>query len=418
MKIKIALFGLFFANSIVHPIYADEPQVEEDEIELFSETQEEKEGAPANELEEDELNSKNLIKLGTTITMNPALIYQDDTLSSKNSVGAELKFSADVPKAWCNKDATANISGAWDAKEFNIKSAALSIGKMVTIGCSSTIFGYEKADSALIISGKGTVLQVKGQHAFNWFRLGYALEKPIGLEVGLFDKHKSEPEENSDPKDRTNKFDKSDNKERPFKIKNNWPAFGLSLGGVTDGWNIGLSGLFRCTDYTYGTHSNEGTSHFITYGGNLGIQYQIVPKKLTTTVQVIGVYGLGDYVSGLSAIQGDKEREEMCAAYYTDKEKDELSAINAWGAGGTLAYCVTPKWTVSIAGSYLTTLENSDKPAQAFTDQWHIAPKVAYEVNKYFTLSLGYNGTQERRVKKAKEKGFENKVSAGIKFSL
>lgn len=402
MKIKIALFGLLFANSIIYPAYADQYGCQ---------------------LEEGEATSEDLIKLGTTVTMGPAIIIQNKEWSTKNSLGAQLTFKADVPKAWCDKDATVKIGAGWDGKkDFTIKNAAVTIGKMVTMGYTPSIFGYEKADSASLISVDATVLQVKYEYASDCFRMGYAIERPIALQVGLFHKNKPESKEKDD-KDRTNKLDNSKDEKPFFKVKNSFPAFGLSIGAVTDHLNIALSGVGRFTDYTHSTDSKEKNlkpTHYFTCGGNLGIQYQVVPKKFTATGQGIYVHGLGDYVSGLAAVQKDEAREEMCAAYYTDKEKGQLSPINAWGLGATLEYCVTPKWTFSVRGSYLTatTEKDSPKPAQAFSAQWNLVPKIAYEVNKYFTLSGGYSLVEEFRIEKKENKGMEHKFSGSIKFSL
>lgn len=427
MKIKIALLGLFFANSIIDPMYADqyEFQLEVDEGVTPMVAQDGLKAEEAIDKKGDQAKSEDLIKLGTTVTMSPAIVYQDSTLSTKNSLSAQLTFNADVPKAWGNKDAIVKIGAKWNGKAFTIGKAAVTIGKMVTMGYTSSIFGYEKADSALLISGGATVLQIKYAYAFDWFRVGCAIERPMPLKVGLFDKNranetKSDKEENE--KGRVNKWDKLDNKERPFTGKNSIPAGGLNLGFVTDRCNIGLSGLLRCTDYTHSTNpgdkSLQSIHHFFTYGGDLGIQYQVVPEKFTATAQGIYVHGLGDYVSGLAAIQEDEERKEMCAAYYIDKEKNKLSPIDAWGFGATLAYCATPKWTFSIRGSYLTTTEDPQKPSEAFRAQWNVIPKVAYKVNEYFTFSGDYSLAKEFRIDAKKDKAPEHKFSGSVKFSL
>ncbi|AXI24169.1 hypothetical protein CE557_344 [Cardinium endosymbiont of Sogatella furcifera] len=422
MKIKIALLGLFFANSItIDPIYADQYdfQLEADEVD----------GAPlveqdvleAKEAAKDATKTEQLIKVGATVTMGPSVIYQDEAFSTENSLAAQLKFSADVPKAWCNKEAKVSIGTSWKGKEFKIKNAAVIIGKMVTMGYTSTIFGYEKADSSLLISPSVTVLQLKHAYSFDCFRFGYAIERPLALKVGCFDKNHSEEQDNDEKeKSRVNKWDKLDDKKRPVQTKDRIPAFGINVGIVTDQWNIGLSGLGRLTDYTHGTHEKDAKTHyFLSGGGHLGIQYEI-PKQFTFSMQGAYVYGLGDYLPGPAAIQDDKEREEMCAAYYIDKEKDTLYAISALGGGLMLAYCATPKWTLSIRGSYLSTLENEEehKPAQAFKYQYNIVPTVAYEVNKYFTLSGGYSLIKEGRQKEGKDKDMEHKWSGCIKFSL
>ncbi|CAH2559656.1 hypothetical protein [Cardinium endosymbiont of Oedothorax gibbosus] len=416
MKIKIALLGLFFANSILHPIYADQCgfQLEEDEVDK-----------KAEEAAEKKDDSKNLIKLGTTVTMSPAFVYQRQTWSTKNSLGAQLTFNADVPKAWCNKDATVKIDAKWDGNTFTIKNSTVTIGRMVTMGYTSSIFGYEKADPAWFISTDATVLQLKYEYTFDWFRMGCAIERPVALQVGLFDKNKSALEKKGDKEEDTKnqsiQLDHLKDKKLPFKVKNSIPASGFNLSVVTDRCNTSLSGLLRCTDYTHSTNSEEKKLqriYYATYGGNLGMQYQVVPKKFTATAQGIYVHGLGDYVSGLSAIQKDEERKEMCAAYYIDKENNALSSINAWGLGATLEYCATPKWTLSIRGSYLETVEDAQKPVEAFRAQWNLIPKVAYAVNKYFTLSGGYSLVKECRVDKTKNKAREHKLSGSIKFSL
>lgn len=422
MKIKIALLGLCFANSIIHPIYADqyEYQLEADEIDVAPIRHQN--DSKAKKDKKDKVESKNLIKLGTTIAMSPAIVYQGDTFSPKNSIGANLTFKADVPKAWYNKAATVDINTSWDGEGFTFKKVTIGIGKMVTVGYTSSIFAYEKADPDLLISPGVTVLQIKNEYTFDWFRLGYALERPIALQVGLFDKN--QPDEKSDKKEENKgpiQLDNLDNKDRPFKIKNSIPSVGLNLGFVMDQLNIGLSGLGRLTDYTHSTDpsaKNLPNKLEFTYGGDLGIQYQVIPKKITVTGQGAYVHGLGDYLSGLAPIQKDKTRQEMCAAYYTDKEKDSLSLINAWGAGGTLAYCAIPEWTFAIKGSYLATVEDPQKPAAAFRAQWNASLNAAYQFNKYLMFSGGYSIGEELKVDNQKNEGKKHTLAGGIKFSL
>lgn len=155
-----------------------------------------------------------------------------------------------------------------------------------------------------------------------------------------------------------------------------------------------------------------------TYGGHVGIQYQVIPKKFTLTGQGAYVHGLGDYLPGLAAVQSEKERQEMCAAYYIHKDQDQLSFIDAWGLGAALEYCVTPKWTLSIAGSYLSTVEDAQKPPIAFLNQWNLIPKVAYKFNNHFTFSGRYDLGIESRVDETKNKGAVQKFSGSINFSL
>ncbi|CDG49389.1 hypothetical protein [Cardinium endosymbiont of Bemisia tabaci] len=440
MKIKIALLGLFFANNIVHPIYADplEHRLEVDKTNtpLIIE----QDHVKVKESQEEEAKSEHLIKLGAAITMEPAVVYQNKKWSPKNSISANLTFKAEVPNAWCNQTAIFNIAAACKEDNTKLSSATVTIGKMTTIGCASTILSYEKADGALLISPGKNVLQIKNQHTFDWFRIGYAIEKPIALQIGLFDKtqpekEKSTSKEKEEKKEEGNgkkekeekkgkgpiQLDNLEDKERPFKIKNGLPSFGLNLSVVTDDLNISLSGLGRFTDYTHSTDPNAKNlpnKLAVTYGGHLGVQYQVVPKKFTITGQGAYVHGLGDYLPGLAGIQSDDERKEMCAAYYVDKDKDKLSFINAWGFGAALTCCVTPKWTLSIRGSYLTTPEDSEKPASAFRNKWNLVPNLAYAFNKYFTFSGGYNVEEEYKVDNKKNKGAVHKFSGSIKFSL
>ncbi|MGI2298787.1 hypothetical protein ACRRVB_03280 [Candidatus Cardinium hertigii] len=442
MKIKIALLGLFFANSIMHPIYADEyvTQLEADEVSINPIIEQDDVKVEAAQ---EEAKSKDLIKLGAAISMSPAMVYQEKRWSSQNSIGAKLTFKAEVPNAWCNKAAAFNIAASCKEKKTTLSSATITIGKMTTIGYGSTIFSYEKAADGLLISPGGSVLQIKNEHTFDWFRIGYAIEKPIALQVGLFDKNQpeekksaskeqekkkegqGEQKDDKEPKEpkgiRPNKVDQLTEKERFFKVQNNFPSLGVNLSVIRDDLNIGLSGLFRFSDYTHSTNpdaQNLPNNLAFTCGGHLGIQYQVIPKKFTITGQGTYVYGLGDYLPPLAAVQSDRDREEMCAAYYIDKDKNHLSFINAWGLGAALEYCVTPKWTLSIAGSYLATLEDSQKPGFAFLKQWNLIPQVAYKFNNHFTFSGGYDVNREFRVNETKDKAPVHKFSGGVKFSL
>ncbi|WP_243575300.1 hypothetical protein [Candidatus Cardinium sp. cByotN1] len=419
MKIKIALLGLLFGNSIIHSVRADEYDDEVDHLAIIKEKNDKHKA-------KDEDQSDHCLKLGASVTINPTITWQDDQWSTENSPGAGLTFKAEVPTACCSKTTTLHIAAGWGGgKELGIKHAAVTIGKMVTIGQTATILGYEKADPSLLISPSASVLQIKYEHTFDWFRLGCAIEKPVALEVGLFDKTKKRYDKKEDKDEPLfNQLDDSKDKERAFKIRNSLPAIGLNLGIVTDHVNIALSGLGRCTDYTHSTDPDATKlpiKYCATYGGHLGIQYQVVPKKFTVTGQGAYVLGLGDYLTGLSAIQKDDERKEMSAAYYIDRNKSDLSSIDAFGVGGTLEYAVTPEWTFSIRGSYLKTLEDSEKsekPVIAFLSQWNVVPNITYQANKYLTFSGGYSLVQEYRVDDKENKKPQHKLAGSIKFSL
>lgn len=424
MRIKVTLLGLFIANSMVYPAYAD------------------------NELNKDGLALKKAEKeptkfeLSGSLTMTPSLTFEDGSATRENGVKVGLACKADVPKVLCDKNAEIKVAVSLNKKEVKLDGATAILAKMLTVGYTGSIFAH-KESNALGVSAK--VFQIKLHHTFDCFQLGYAIESPVAVQVGRFDKtspaqdkevdpkakkedSKEDPNANKDKEDKKPKVnqveDPKKDKDLAFEIKNSLPALGLSLGLVTDRLNIGLSGLARLTDYAHidddasSGQKKTTTARKITWGGNLGIQYKVVPEKFTVTGQATYVAGLGDYVSGLKGIQGEEERKEMCAVYYTDAKKSALTLIDAYGFGGTVEFCVTPDLTFSVAGNYLTTLDDSNKPDSAFKEQWTLSPEVSYKLSKSWTVAAGYDGAKENRISKAESKDMNHKVSGSLKFSF
>lgn len=129
MKIKIGLLSLFFANSIIYPIYADKyaTQLEADEVNINPII--EKNDEKVDEVQVEEAKSKDLIKLGATITMGPSIVYQEKRWSSQNRIGADLTFKAEVPNAWCNQAATFKITAACQQEKLRLLVLLLPLGK-------------------------------------------------------------------------------------------------------------------------------------------------------------------------------------------------------------------------------------------------------------------------------------------------
>lgn len=428
MKIKITLLSWLVANSITHAAYAD---YNLDKDESASETliinQGEQQPADTHkELKEEEEEGEDKgeptrFKVSGSIKMNPSITMQDDKTTSKNEVAATLTCKADVPKVFCDKDAAINISASFKKEKVALTGATVTLAKMLTVGYTSSILANKEANPASLISAK--IFQIKMEHAFDWFRFGYAVESPVQLETGQFDK--------ANPSDKTlNILDKESKDENDklrvsnFTLKGNFPTFGLSSGLVTDRVEIGLSGLGRFTDYTHkdakDKQSKAKKEYLFTWGGNLGFHYKIVPKQLTFKGQATYVRGLGDYVAGLKEIQGDKKRKEMCAVYYTEPSKSDLFRINAYGFGGDVEWCITPKFTFSVSGDYITTVKDEDKPGKAFDSSWSVKPEMKYKLSKRWTVSTEWELSEENKVdtKVPDSKGMKHKIGGGINFSF
>lgn len=426
MKVKITLLGLLVANGMIPPTYA-EPDEDRFVIEKKEKWSMKKE---TNSEEKGEDGEPATVHIGGDVVMTPNAVHKEGQWTLSNDVKAILGFKTTIPEALYDKEAEIQVQIFLERERITFKAMKAMIAKYATIGYGGSIFEFEKANPALLVSPAASVLQLKFEHTFDErFKLGYALESPLELKPGLFDKNYVAPEEGEKPKEKEQKLtvnqidNTKENTKRAFKVKNNIPALGVSLGVVTDELHVALNGLGRVSDYTHSMDPDVKpkdltTKQQITYGVNLGIQYKVVPKKVTLAGQGCFVSGLGDYISGLGCIQADEKRKEMSAIYYTDAGKDKLTKIDAWGAGGTVEFCATPEWVLSVAGSYLGTLEDDQKPGSAFKYAWHITPKLAYRLNKHLSFSVGHAFTKEGKVDKAQSKDVEQKTSGGIKFSF
>ncbi|TDG95652.1 hypothetical protein [Cardinium endosymbiont of Culicoides punctatus] len=434
MKIKITLLSWLVANGITHAAYADDKlNQDESASETFiinegeqqpADTHKELKEKEEGEEEEADKGEPTRFKVSGSIKMDPSIAIQDSEITSKNQVAATLTCKADVPKVLCDKDAAINISASFKKEKVTLTGATVTLAKMLTVGYTSSILANKEANTASLISAK--IFQIKMEHAFDWFRLGYAVESPVVLQTGKFDKNaplidKNKPAKKDQPKPIT--LDKKEDVTSPlnFKLKGTSPTFGLSLGLVTDRVDIGLSGLGRFTDYTHkdvnDTQPKEKKEYLLTWGGNLGIQYKIVPKQFTIKGQATYVRGLGDYLAGFKAIQGNV-RKEMCAVYYTEPSKSDLFCINAYGFGGDVEWCITPKFTFSVSGDYITTVKDADKPGIAFGSSWSVNPEMKYKLSKRWTVSTKYTLSKENKVDSKLSEGVENKIGGGISFSF
>ena len=441
MKITSTLLvGLLITNSITPAIYADPNES------IFGE---EKNWF----LEEEEVKSKKEpvdtaapIEISGSMGLEPAVEYQSGEWALKNGISGKLALKRKVPVTSCGKEAALALSLKLTDKEVKLAAATATIAKCITIGYGSSIFVYEKSHAGLYASPAATALQIKFQHKFNAFHLGYAFERPTELKLGLFDKDKTTDDENEDAKKRINRLDDAKDKKRAFQVKGDLPAFGLSLGVVNDELNVCLSGLARYSNYTHDPNlakkktddtksddtksaadaatpsKGKGDHYLFTWGANLGLNYKVVPDQCSFTVQGFYVRGLGDYITGAKAIQRDTDREEMCAAYYIDKEKHDVNAIDMLGGGGMVAFSITPKLEVDLSGSYIRVLgdnvQDTCKPAKAFQSAWHGDLGLSYKLHKHLSISGGYGMAKEYKVDTSKNEGLAHAVSGGIKFSF
>lgn len=369
------------------------------------------------------------------------------TWDLEHSIKASLAIEAELPELLNRRDGKVKLAITLDRKSVKFSEAAMVVGPF-TGGYRSTIFAYSKTNPLLPIAVDASVLQMKMEHTWGCFRLGYALESAKELKLGLFDKNAKDEDENekkpainnnqsgpaaTEPADQ-NKADQNkqdgvnkvdDPKKKPaFKPSGKIAAVGASLAVVGDFVDIGLSGLMRCTYYTHAKDPKrtvETDGYHCTYGVNVGFACKTAAKdeKINFTGQFTYLYGLGDYIAGLSAIQEDEERKEMCAVYYTDKDRSKLYNIAAIAGGATLKWAVTTKWAFSAAASYLRLLENRHRPASACHSIWKIIPILSsYTFSKHWTLESGYDISQEQKQEKAKDKPVEHRFFGSIKLEF
>lgn len=427
MKIKITLLGLLITNGMTLPTYANPG---EDRFVLEKEEKwSMKKETDSEEKEED--GEAAVVHIGGDVVMIPSAVHKEGQWSLHNDVKAILGFKTTIPEALYKHDAVIKVAIGLGREKINFNEAKATLANFVTIGYGGSIFGFEKANPVLLVTPVANVLQLKFESMLDaHFKLGYALESPLELKLGRFDRNYVPPVAGEKPKgpEQKSMVNQVDNTkqdtQRAFKVKNNIPALGLSLGAVTEDLHAALNVLGRLSDYTYSTDPNLKPKDLpknqqFTYGVNLGVQYKVVPKKVTLAVQGCFVDGLGDYVLGLGSIQADEARKEMCSVYYTDAQTDSLTNIKALGAGTTVEFSATKEWTLSVAGSYLGTLKDTQKPGSAFKYAWNIIPKLAYNLNKHLSFSGGTVFNREGKVDPAKTQlDLDYKPFVNIKFSF
>ncbi|MBX9890495.1 MAG: hypothetical protein K2X94_04460 [Amoebophilaceae bacterium] len=431
MKITSRLLvGLLITNSLTPAIYADPNETifgEGEEKNWFLEEEEPK-------TKKEPVDTAAPMEISGDIGLAPAVKYQDGEWELKNGISGKLTLKRKVPVTPCGKyEAALALSLKLTDKEVKLAKATATIAKCITIGYGSSIFVYEKSHAGLYAAPSAAALQIKFKHKFNAFHLGYSVERPVALKLGLFDKTKISEE---DIKQRANKVDDVKDKKRAFQVTGDFPAVGLSVGVVNDALNYCLSGLARYSNYTHdpkagdkpdpnqaaAATSSKDTHYLFTWGANLGLNYQVVPDQCSFTVQGFYVHGLGDYIAGAKAIQSDPDREEMCAAYYVDKKQHAITPIDMVGGGGMVEFSITPKIGVDLSGSYIKVLgddvTNTTKPGDSFQSTWHGDLGFSYKLHKHLSISAGYGMKKEYTVVDKKSEGLAHSVSGGINFSF
>jgi hypothetical protein len=201
MKVKITLLGLFVVNAMTTlPTYA-----KADEDRFVLEKKEEwsiKQETDSEEKEED--SEPAVVHIGGDVVMTPnVLINKEGRWSPHNDVKAILGFKTTIPEALYEHDAKIQVAMLFDRNEIKLKAAKATLAKFVTIGYGGSIFEFEKANPALLVTPVANVLQLKFENTFcdEQFTLGYALESPVELKLGRFDKNYVAPAAGKNPED-------------------------------------------------------------------------------------------------------------------------------------------------------------------------------------------------------------------------
>ncbi|AWN82198.1 hypothetical protein [Candidatus Cardinium hertigii] len=436
MKLKIIVGGMLLWHGTTYTVYSKvtQKEIQQDNIELFDNEEDKSimfEGKETGEKANEE--EPFLLKLRGAVAMEPSMGVQGNSVKPANKVKVGLTLKADIPGILRNnQNVQVTTKLGFSTKEAKYTEIMVALGKY-SLGYGTTFFAHKEGNPSLPVSVDGNTIQFKFEDALDCFRWGLAIEQPIAVKVGCFcinPKQQSntfpkqqEKEDTKEEEEEQKAIQLDDDKKSSFKLKNDIPTLILKGGIVTDCFHVTLGLLGRLTNYTHSSSSDpkqKGLNSFQeSWGCNLVAQYK--KAKCTFTAQGVYVYGLGDYVTGLAAIQKDKEREEMCAFYYLDKDKKELKAIAAVGGGATLGWELTSKWDIQTAVTYLTVVneDKQDKPAIAYKSQWAVVfPEITYKFSKHWAIAGSYSLDKELKKDKLKNEPIKHAFNSAIKFIL
>ena len=311
-------------------------------------------------------NKSEEVKVTGSISFDPAFtweVYAEER--EKNGLFSQklsLKLGLEKEAFFCDKNkAKFVIEGKCkDLKSVTLSNAYVELARHVVIGYTTSNIFYPNSNFDLPITALSKVVQLKWQDEINCFNYGIALEKAEDMPIGRIEK----TNQLASPKKITSEDAKKKN--NPLQPRNVFPDLGIHVGVGNERYDISLRGVGRWVDYYMPKGTNKKVDGQFTAVANLGIQYKIIPKKTTVTVQGIYSLGMGDYISGLSSLEDTilnkekNENEEVKQAttlYYIEDNKDKLIVIDGWGIGGTFEHYWSDKLSNSLAGSYLTILE-------------------------------------------------------------
>ncbi|MDD9139945.1 MAG: hypothetical protein NQ127_03390 [Candidatus Cardinium sp.] len=433
MKLKIIIGSMLLWHGTAYTVYSGVTHIEnyKDSKELIDNEYDDSimfEGKEKGEAEDEEETF--LLKLKGAVAMEPSVGVQGNSLNPANKVKVGLTLLADIPGILRNNEKVQLTTKlGFSTKEAKYTEIMVTLGKY-SLAYGTTFFAHKEANPSLPVSVDGNIIQFKFEDALDCFRWGLAFEQPIAVKVGYFcinpPKQKGNTPPNQPEKEDTQEEQKAiqldDDKKSSFKLKNDIPTLILKGGIVTDCFHVTLGLLGRLTNYTHSSDPKQKGSDNIfqrSWGCNLAAQYK--KAKCTLTGQGVYVYGLGDYVTGLAAIQKDEDRKEMCAFYYLDKNEKKLKAIAAVGGGATVGWELTSQWNIQAAAAYLTLVneEASDKPSIAYKSQFTaVFPEITYKFSKHWAIAGSYSLDKEFKKDKPKNEPIKHAFNSAIKFIL
>ncbi len=182
------------------------------------------------------------------------------------------------------------------------------------------------------------------------------------------------------------------------------PKLVTSTGRVVSLKHMGLSLLGRPLVQL---EKQGGTSILITRGVSMGVSCHPFTEKITLKLQGIYGYGLGDYMSMLSADKNNAVCEQP------QKSGETLRVLHAGGVGLVCTYQWAPQWKGTFSWKRVGMLSNLPRGKEAHKLGDDVSLGVAYQANKQ--TKLGFQVVGSHSVKGDSSK---SKYTWCIKFTL
>lgn len=162
---------------------------------------------------------------------------------------------------------------------------------------------------------------------------------------------------------------------------------------------------------------SESGQDLLLFGLNLGLKYKILKDRLNVMLEGFYTSGTGHYIGEIASIK-HSNGQGVVDVITTNNNGITADSCDALIGRGLMECWLTPKWGLTLGGSYVSILDEITPGAKSVLNMlWTINTKISYKLVSYLTLSSGYRFQSEHwrgNIGDVNNNGY----SLDLKFSL